>query len=54
MDITHLGRGSTADEKRNFETQFLHFTGYVNHFVERWSDQPGKAKKISLFGYYRL
>ena len=43
-----LARGRTADEKGNSEILTFHFLGDMNHFIEGWSDQPGKADRIDF------
>src|SRR4051794_32519433 len=44
-------RGRAADQQRQFETETLHFTRYVDHLVERWRDQPAEADQVCLLGF---
>ena len=40
--------GGAADHQRQIHAQALHFTGHVNHFIQRRRDQTGQADDIHL------
>ena len=44
-----LAGGSASDQKRHVEPFASHLARHVNHFIERWRDQPAEADDIDLF-----
>jgi hypothetical protein len=49
FDRRVLGTGRrAADQQRDLETLAFHFAGDVDHFVERWRNQAGKADDVRL------
>src|SRR5690606_17190031 len=44
-----LGSGGAADHQGQSETLALHFTGDMDHFIQRRSDQAGEADDVAFF-----